>query len=401
MKRLSTTLVLICIIVTSYGQTDFRNGYIITNAKDTLFGLVDYQQGTASYRSCKFKKSKNENIITYHPGEIPGYGFVNDKYFESREIGHPAKNLEFLEVIVKGAASLYRFEGTYLVEKDNQGLQVLRNESREAYINGRTVMRETNEHVGILNMLFFDCVKLRDDLEKIQIRERLLTALVEAYNECQGQPGITFKANKPWIRAAITLAGGINSSDVKNNGFLSSGGDYVASYRAIRLPFAGVLFDVSSPRLYEPLAFHAGVFYQNSKFYGYGISDPGGTITRNYITLQAHSVKFPIGVRYTFPERKITPFINAGMSYTHNITSHGSALQERQANGVVETYYYSDVAMDVSQLGYWAGIGGVIKLPYRFDGLVELRYESCNGTALVSLRSQITTFQLMLGIRTK
>ena len=198
MKRLILLLITICIAEFSFSQTDYRKGYVITNARDTLFGLVDYREKAKAYKSCDFKISKDQNAITYEPNSIVGYGFENDKFFQSREISikNQPSQVVFLEVIVRGLVSLYKFEDTYFIEKGNDGLQQLINETNEVYVEGKRVLKNTNQHVGTINMLVFDCAEIRERVQKIKLDERVLTNLIEDYNRCKGEPGITFKAKQ-------------------------------------------------------------------------------------------------------------------------------------------------------------------------------------------------------------
>lgn len=62
------------------------------------------------------------------------------------------------------------------------------------------------------HILFFDCVDIRDDIQRLRLRERNLTDLVETYNKCRNQPGITFKAVKPWLNVAVMMGGGMDAS---------------------------------------------------------------------------------------------------------------------------------------------------------------------------------------------
>src|SRR5687768_12268316 len=104
---LLTTAMIIAKI--GWSQTDYRNGFIITNARDTLYGLVNYREGAKAYQSCDFKVSKSQSANTYEPQNTIGYGFENDNAFQSREIsikGKPSK-VAFLEVIVRDLVSLY------------------------------------------------------------------------------------------------------------------------------------------------------------------------------------------------------------------------------------------------------------------------------------------------------
>jgi hypothetical protein len=155
MKKLLLLTITVSLAEFSFSQTDFRKGYIITHARDTLFGLVDYREGDKAHKACDFKESKDQNAITYEPSKIVGYGFVNDKYLESREISMPGQQPKpvFLEAIVRGLISLYKFEKVFFIEGNASGLQQLVNESKEVIVDGKKVLKKTNQHV-IINVIY-------------------------------------------------------------------------------------------------------------------------------------------------------------------------------------------------------------------------------------------------------
>lgn len=407
MKRLILLIILICIAEFSFSQTDYRKGYVITNARDTLFGLVDYREKAKAYKTCDFKVSKGQNTITYEPGNIIGYGFENDKFFQSREISikNQQSQVVFLEVIVRGLVSLYKYEGTYFIEKGNDGLQQLINETKEVFIDGKRVLKNTNQHIGTINILVFDCAETRERVQKIRLDERALTKLIEDYNQCKGEPSITFKANKPWTKAIIGVTGGPNISRLNfesNPGY----GHLAGNFEVSKSPMIGVSFDILSPRLSERISFHSDFFYLTSKYYNYNLYNSSSSVERNYVTIELQQLKVPIGIRYTFPERKFTPYFNAGISGTIHLSSNSKWAQELESNSIVNTNENEALAIKNKQFGLWGGCGLLKSVNNKLNVFLELRYEQTDGIAPSSVDSQgltskISNFQILIGIRTK
>lgn len=407
MKRLIILLAITCIAEFSFSQTDYRNGYVITNAGDTLSGFVDYREKDKAYKSCDFKVSKGQNTITYEPGSIIGYGFENDKFFLSREISIKNKpsQVVFLEVIVRGLVSLYKFENTYFVEKGNDGLQQLINETKEVFIEEKRVSRNTNQHIGTINMLVFDCAEIRTRVQKIRLAEKDLTNLIEDYNRCKGVSSVTFKAKKPWTKAIIGLTGGLNVSQLKFDpypGYEHLTGDFEVS----KSPMIGVSFDILSPRLSERISFHGDFLYLTSKYYNYTLYNSSSSVERNYVTLELQQLKVPIGIRYTFPKREFTPYFNAGISSTIHLSSNSNWVQEVESNSVVITNESEALVINSRQLGLWGGCGVLKSINNKLNVFIELRYEQTDGITQFSIDSQglnsrISNFQIFIGIRTK
>lgn len=399
-KTLLVSTTLLCVITFCKGQTDFRTGYIVTHQKDTVKGLVDYRQGVAQFRSCDFQPVLNGDVTNYQPNEITGYGFVNDKYYASREIeDRGERKIAFLEVIVRGIATLYRFEDSYLVEKNAEGLHLLKNVSKEVYAQGKRVILHSNDHVKTFNLLFFDCVALRPKLKGFRLSERVLTALVEEYNTCKGQPGVTYKAEKNWIKGNVALSGGLAFADISGED-ADPFDDDLAEYEAITTPVFGVGFDISSPRINERISFHADILYQKLQYYGFGLVERFYGNNRLYITVKGDAIRIPLGLRYTFAPRMITPFANGGFSTTFLIDEEAIYVREREFDNVVET---TTDKLDISKspLSFWIGAGAIVRLPYKFDAIVDLRYENSKRELMTLSSVKITSIQLTLGIRRK
>lgn len=407
MKKLLLLIALIYITKFSFSQTDYRKGFVITNAGDTLSGLVDYREKAKAYKSCDFKASKVQNAITYEPGSIIGYGFENDKFFQSREISikNQPSQVVFVEVIVSGLVSLYKFKDTYFIEKDNKGLQQLLNETKEVFIDGKRVLKNSNQYIGTINMLVSDCAEIRTKVQKIKLDQKALTNLIEDYNRCKEAPSITFKAKKPWTKARIGVSGGFNVSKLNfkaNPTYEHLAGNFEVS----KSPMIGASLDILSPRLSERISFHAGLDYLTSKYYNYTLYNSSSSVERNYVTIELQQLKVPIGIRYTFPKRLFTPYFNVGISSTIHLNAHSKWVREVESNSVVNTNENKALTIKNKQLGLWGGFGVLKSVSNKLNALIELRYEQTDGIVPFSgdskgLNSKISNIQIIIGIRTK
>ncbi|MFW5658286.1 MAG: hypothetical protein ACOCYF_02455, partial [Bacteroidota bacterium] len=59
-----------------HAQTDFRPGYIIQNAGDTVYGEIDYRGDLLMGRLCRFKEADN-SIKDYSPYDIAAFRFID------------------------------------------------------------------------------------------------------------------------------------------------------------------------------------------------------------------------------------------------------------------------------------------------------------------------------------
>lgn len=407
MKRLVLLITAICIAKIGLSQTDYRNGFIITNAGDTLFGLVDYRVGAKAYQSCDFKSSKDQTVVTYEPNNIVGYGFENDKTFQSRMItikDQPSK-VVFLEILVSGLVSLYKLENTFFIEKEHDGLQQLVNETKIVSINGRDVIKKSNQYIGTLNILLFDCLEVKTKVQKVKLDEKSLTILIEDYNRCKGVVSISFKAKKPWTKTIVGITTGLNISQL-NFGYNLGYKHLIGDFEVSKSPTAGISLDILSPRLSEKISLHGDLLYLNSTYYNYTQYNESYSIERNYVTIELQQLKIPIGIRYSFPQRKFTPYFNVGIASTIHISSVSKWLQEVESNSVVNTNEYEALSLKNKQFGLWGG-AGIFKpiVNNKLIAFIELRYEQTDGIApfygSLTVDSKISNFQIFVGIRTK
>lgn len=406
---LSATIIFLCPLF-AFSQANFREGYIVTIAGDSIFGLIDYREGFKPYHTCTFKSRSSSNAISYTPDQVHSYGFPGDKVFESRHIrltAEPEKTV-FLELLVDGIVSLYKFEKSFWIEKEDHQLLQLTNETEEAYVNGVKVVKSTNHHIGTLNSLMFDCPDLRNRIYRIRLVEKDLTKLVDDYHKCKGKPAITYKATKKWITAAMGITAGFNVSIIRFKTDLPGYDHLLRSFDLAMSPAIGLSLDVKAPRSSERFSLSLSPSYMPMS-YKYSRSDPNFNASQvtTSVNIDLKQFHVPVGIRYTFPERKIAPHFNAGLSYTLHLNSRSNWTENVITNdNNVQTTSREAVTIRDHQLGIWGGVGISKSIENKLNGSIELRCEQTNGIVpfdvdSYALRGTVTNFRVIFGIKFK
>jgi opacity protein-like surface antigen len=383
----------------SFSQSDYREAYVVTNKGDTLSGFINYSEGSKNHEFCDFKKSLNQDAITYSPSQLKGYRFLNDKYFKSKNISLDNNNskLRFLEVLVRGKVTLYKYKSTFYVEKNDSLFYKLSNEQIVVIRDGKKVMKYSNKHVGILSIFLSDCGSFSDKINKLKLVEKELTKLIEQYNLCSGEPSESFKEKKEWLAPSVGIVLGLNSSLIKFESFVQ-GGEYLTSnFDISNSIIIGASFDLKSPRLNERISLHGGISYLSSEYISYSETNATSyNLNRNDVSIELRQLKIPIGLRYTFPDKSFTPYLNLGISSTLHLKSSSLWTKEIEQNNVIETYESEAFTISNNQLGYWGGIGINKKISSKLTTSIEFRYEQTNGITVSSdLDSKIQNFQFL------
>lgn len=405
MKTLLLILAILAITKLTIAQDDFRKGYAITNTGDTIFGFVDYNEGREIHRTCRLKSADDHKIVIYTPDQISAFGFLNNKFFESKmvTIENQEARKVFGEAKVRGFVSLFRFDYEYYVEKNNGGLQRLSNEMKKTYVNGKAMMHRTNQHVSVLSTLLFDCVDLRARVQNVNLTEKQLVKLVQDYNKCMSKDFVTYSPSEPPVKLLFGVSAGINVSNIE---FSNADGKYDfldGSFEGSSTLIIGLSLDVLAPGLSRRLSLQTGAHYSKSN---YANAASHGTKT-SYVTIDLEQLKVPFGLRYTFPEKKITPYLSAGMTTTFNLSSSVPLTTNYKIVNRIETVFTKD-ALNVNslQVGFWGAFGMARSITEKLDIFTEFRYEGTNGIVDRSeqdqkLSSSIKNIQITLGARMK
>jgi hypothetical protein len=414
------SILILCILSLSkigLAQTDYRKGYIITNTHDTVYGLVKYIEGNKIYRSCEFERA-NQDTVIYGPDGIAGYGYVDDKFFESKSIrilNHEAQSI-FLEVLVRGAVTLYHYKNIFLIEKAGADPIELKNDPKATYVDGFEIMKKSNQHIVTLNILLSDCPELRQRIQKATLSEKSLTSLIEQYNKCKGVPTITYKGKKEWIHYSFGIMGGVTSSQLIFNNVQGYYKYLSGTYQTTtNTPSIGISLNMSLPRKWEHFSLQGDVIYGSFKYTNHYFNPTSGSPPyQNYAStdfntvIEIHQLNIPVGIKYIGKGSKITPYFNTGFSATIPISSKSeTTIFISDINGYNFTFIDKSLEIKPFQFGLWGGLGVLKSINKKKNAFLELRFEKTNGlisgtSALPpSLKSSIANFQITVGIRGK
>ena len=174
------SLVFLYTVNEGFAQSDYRSGFVITNTNDTIHGLINYREGSKKYKSCEFKKSIDQKVVEYLPQEIKGYKLLGDKYFESKYIAVVSELLEdvFLEVLIKGNVSLYKYQKSFFVDKQDSLLYKLITEEKKVDVDGKEMLMESKKYIGVLSYLLSDCQDVSYILQRVELLKNTINVLI-------------------------------------------------------------------------------------------------------------------------------------------------------------------------------------------------------------------------------
>lgn len=200
MKSLRQTTVLIFLIAglsASFAQNNFRSGKIITNAGDTLVGLIESTPGSKLNKACRFKQHENSQVQTYTPENIQAFVTGNGmRKFISASLPN-VSGAVFLEVLCEGKLNLYYLDKNavqyYIQKKGEPTIHSLPYERMERYVDNGYAKHfkiiETTFHMDTLRMLMQDKPFLYPKIEKIQAPgKKNLIEIVSKYNADSSGP---------------------------------------------------------------------------------------------------------------------------------------------------------------------------------------------------------------------
>lgn len=350
---------------TLYAQSNYRPGYIITLSKDTVYGQIDYRTDDMNARRCTFKPDGSSIINTYIPNEINGYRYTDDgKYYVSRVVklkeNVPEQSV-FLEYLLQGIRNLYYYEDSehvrlYFIEKGDGLVKVDAPIINKIDSDGRRVGGTINRYVPILKYVFDDYPDLNSKIDSasfthkdmIDIAKEYHTKVCKSNEEC-----IEFetKVDKRVVQVYITPYIGFIQYWVPS--FIQIGSTMKGSY------LIGTNVAFGSRRWMSSLTFCLDLSLSK-----YRMDYLEMERKKRYDLQLSRTVFSPkIGIRYTYPNKRIRPFIEVlgGLDVMFNSTVK-----------VVQTAETIDYPSD-RYLGYAVNAGLFIKYSQKIDDYITLR----------------------------
>jgi hypothetical protein len=208
-------LILFCLVFFNgllLAQTDFRQGFIICNNGDTIYGQIDYRGDLLMGALCKFKYA-DETIKEFSADEIVSYRFIDGKYFVTREINNKKS---FVEYLIKGKVNIYYMRDNngdhYYLDKDDVQLTEIPYEKGIKYVNDKQVFYESKKHIGILTYYMQDAPQLHARIQSVKKpSHQNLIELAEDYHKavCEGETCITYERKQPFLKVNLEAVAGV------------------------------------------------------------------------------------------------------------------------------------------------------------------------------------------------
>jgi hypothetical protein len=269
-------------------QSDYRPGYIITLANDTVYGKIDYRSDAIMSRECRFESQEGVKTNLY-PADITAYRFINSRYYVSREV---KGQKYFLEFLIKGKMNIYYhgegIDSHYYLEKEDKEFREILYTDEIRMKDGKEYHYRSFFHYGLLNVYSEDAPQLKDKIKKIQTpsHENLIKLAKDYhYIVCKDEECVIFEQPIPSFKLQVEPAWGFYF------------GNKLLPF-PVNFSSYGLRIYLQQPRLNERLSFKTGIFFQD-------IKDKG----EKYSFL-----KVPLQLEYIFSTGAIRPFFAGGTS---------------------------------------------------------------------------------------
>lgn len=278
-------------------QSDFRHGYIINNAGDTVVGKIDYRGDLLMCSVCTFKNN-NKVVKQYSPIDIKAFRFLDSKYYVSREVG---EKIVFLEYLIKGEVNIYYLRDDagdhYYIDKDSSRLTEIPYKEEIKTIDHKLMLSKSKNHVGLLSYYMQDAPELQARIERLKKPEHqnLIKIANEYHNAiCTDHECLIFERKIPLFKVSLELFTGTTS--IKN---------------ATSTNYGGYLY-IWVPRSSEKIFFKTGL--TRLEIYGDGRRIGG--------------YKIPLHFQYIYRAHRVQPWASTGYSilryqpYNSNYVGH-------------------------------------------------------------------------------
>jgi hypothetical protein len=307
-----------------FSQSDFRSGFIITLANDTVFGLIDYRGNVRNARICTFKPDEKANVVTYTPDQINGYRYIDSKYYISTQLTPNSTEKLFLEFLFKGAVNLFYYRDNdgehYYIEKGDGRLIELKYKDKVVEVNKQRYVQRQKEYINILSYLFNDSETTKRKVESVKLKHNSLINIANHYHmeTSSTRDFAIFEKNKPQVMLTMGPVIGVSEYAINLEGFLNDelwyfrNSDFSRSYN----PSFGIFIKAIIPQINERLFFKAESVYSNWSISTVNPYNDGYREGYNKINLVQKHLNYSLSVAYEFPKGVIRPYFQAGYAVT-------------------------------------------------------------------------------------
>lgn len=394
----------------AHAQADFRPGFIITLQRDTMEGFVAFQGNKRNSIRCKFKTSLTEKATIYEPSELVAYGFSEGRYYIADSIidSKNSSGIVFYETLIAGKATLLRYNSRLFIKKEESLPLELKKIDELIVVDGKRGIVTKKDYVGLLNASFRECsniVLLVQQTANLGLLPKKIVPLFEEYNQCVQSEYQIFNVKQPWLRAVVSLAGGLSVSDLQFSAEETFDARFInnSRFNTTLQPTFGVQLNVSSPKLDEKFSLSVEAWYVRHQFEGYSEYTYFGATNRHNLYVDVTSLKFPMLLTYHYPVGLTTAYARLGLIPNYQLEVKSRNIHEQQYENVVKTNLIQKEQYDQLSAGIGAGVGLNRRIHQRQSIFLEARFEQVTNTftkafPVAKSAAAVNHFSLFIGI---
>ena len=370
--------VALCLLLVGHpvaAQSENNSGYIVALSGDTVRGLVNFRDSRQSGVACRFQATAGGAIRLYRPSQLRGYGLGKGaEAVVFRAMAVPARpaettsrlvadsaRLHFLEVLVRGPASLYllrdKHQGCFYVQSPALPLtELLYNRAEVQGTRIGTAMEEQNTFRSTLATALAGCPVAQALLPRLVFKEAALVHAVAQYNSCTNPVPLLPARSRSRTGVVFGVVGGLQQGRMT-----ISGTDFFAQVPTISQQggVGGLFVSLTMPQTRQALTLRAELLYDDQLYETAFRSPSRGAITFS----QEKSYKFdltylhlPLLLRYSFLHGMVRPFVEVGMVASRVLKAQTAFTIENSLGSFVNIpVFVNDV--DENDFGLAAGAG--------------------------------------------
>jgi hypothetical protein len=336
--------------------------------------------------TCQFRQPDQQDVTTYSPDQLRGYGFARGQQYQSQRLSATAPSLQFLQVLVAGPLSLYHFtdqkgQELFFARKDANG-PLLRLAQRDTVVTQYD--KQTNTEIrkrvrvypfrNVLWPLTADCPAVQSTLSQAELIESKLISVVSAYNRCVGGPAQLVAARQK-TKASFSLLAGVQQARVY---YLQEANKVKGAPKLC----VGIGVQLQPARFNSHLSVLAQALYSHERYQGVF----NGTIqvyfpgTRT-LDAQFSSIRLPLMFRYTLGEGRIRPYLQGGGSVVLHLQ------RDAQVRALLDdntTRYTTPIDLRTYGSGLVGGVGVAILVRQTAKISLESRFDIFDSTSEAS-----------------
>lgn len=372
----------------SYSQENFVTGSVITNDRDTLYGLIDYQYWELNPYKVSFKPDAKSASISYAPNDIIEYRVNNEIFVRGQVASNETEEVEtvFLQTIFNSKKSLYYY-------KSNSGVVNFYTKQGGRF---ELLIKKDKKYIEQLSVYLSDCPKVSKMIIGTAYTKFSLKKLFDNYFFNSHTYVLFRQKYVSKVEYGVLAGASLTKIDFSKAQFnflhLLDTTEFSASYNFSGGLFLNVLLPWSKWRwsIYNELLYSSYKVNGSIKFIT-AIDDY--VIYRTEFALSYIKLNNLLRIKYSIGQTSI--FINGGISNGYAFKQ--SNIEKRESQNPGEPVYNSDFRpihrVRSYEVGWIAGVGVKHK-----NVSLEIRYEKGNGMEDYSaIETNINRYFLLLG----